>query len=145
MISNAFKNRKFLITSFMILVWDLKNLGPPHKIDFCRQDWVTSPAHRPHSVLERIWIKGCYLSQWLPQGERWPPKESKSWWIEILHIGPTNKFFFQSFFRLRIFFFRNKKNFFKQQLLFSFLCIVKQKKNFGVIRKILKNFDFQKS
>ena len=33
-----------------------------------------------HSVLERIWIKGSYLSQWLPQ-------ESKSWWIEILHGG----------------------------------------------------------
>ena len=41
----------------------------------------------PHSVLERIWIKGSYLSQWLPQGERGPPKESKSLWIEILHIG----------------------------------------------------------
>ena len=31
---------------------------------------------RVHSVLERIWIKGSYLSQWLPQGERGPPKES---------------------------------------------------------------------
>ena len=40
-----------------------------------------------HSVLERIWIKGSYLSQWLPQGERGPPKESKLWWIEILHVG----------------------------------------------------------
>ena len=40
-----------------------------------------------HSVLERIWIKGSYLSLWLPQGERRPPKDSKSWWIEILHGG----------------------------------------------------------
>ena len=40
-----------------------------------------------HSVLERIWIKGSYLSQWLPQGEREPPKESKSPWIEIFHGG----------------------------------------------------------
>ena len=40
-----------------------------------------------HSVLERIWIKGSYLSQWLPKGERRPPKESKSRWIEILHGG----------------------------------------------------------
>ena len=40
-----------------------------------------------HSVLEQIWIKGSYLSQWLPQGERGPPKESKSQWIEILHVG----------------------------------------------------------
>ena len=38
-------------------------------------------------MLERIWIKGSYLSQWLPQGERGPPKESKSRWIEILHGG----------------------------------------------------------
>ena len=40
-----------------------------------------------HSVLEQIWIKGSYLSQWLPQGEMRPPKESKSWWIEIFHGG----------------------------------------------------------
>ena len=40
-----------------------------------------------HSVLEQIWIKGSYLSQWLPQGERGPPMESKSQWIEILHGG----------------------------------------------------------
>ena len=40
-----------------------------------------------HSVLERIWVKGSYLSQWLPQGERGHPKESKSRWIEILHVG----------------------------------------------------------
>ena len=38
-----------------------------------------------HSVLERIWIKSSYLSQWLPQGEKGPPKISKSLWIEILH------------------------------------------------------------
>ena len=29
-----------------------------------------------HSVLERIWIKVSYLSQWLSQGKRGPPKES---------------------------------------------------------------------
>ena len=40
-----------------------------------------------HSVPERIWIKGSYPSQWLPQGERGTPKESKSRWIEILHGG----------------------------------------------------------
>ena len=40
-----------------------------------------------HSVLERIWIKGSYLSQWLPQGKRGPPKEAKSQWIGILHGG----------------------------------------------------------
>ena len=40
-----------------------------------------------HSVLERIWVKGSDLSKWLPQGERGPPKESKSQKIEILHVG----------------------------------------------------------
>ena len=40
-----------------------------------------------HSVLERIWIKCSYVSQWLPQGERGPSKESKSRWIKILHGG----------------------------------------------------------
>ena len=40
-----------------------------------------------HSVLEGIWVKGSYLSQWLPQGERGPPKESKSQWIKIFHGG----------------------------------------------------------
>ena len=40
-----------------------------------------------HSVLERIWVKGSNLSKWLPQGERGPPKESKSLWIEIIHVG----------------------------------------------------------
>ena len=46
-----------------------------------------SRYYQEHSVLERIWIKGSYLSQWLPKGERGPPKESKSQWIEILHGG----------------------------------------------------------
>ena len=46
------------------------------------------------SVLERIWIKGSYLSQWLPQGEMGPHKESKSWWIEILHGGSQFTIFF---------------------------------------------------
>ena len=48
---------------------------------------VKSSLEFAHSVLERIWVKGSYLSQWLPQGERGPPKESKSRWIEILHGG----------------------------------------------------------
>ena len=50
------------------------------KVDFLISDMC-------HSVLERIWVKGSYLSQWLPQGERGPPKESKSQCIEILHGG----------------------------------------------------------
>ena len=46
--------------------------------NFLKNFWITT-----HSVLERIWVKFSYLSQWLPQGERGPPKESKSRWIEI--------------------------------------------------------------
>ena len=42
------------------------------------QEW---PIFTLHSVQERIWIK------WLPQGERRPPKDSKSRWIKILHGG----------------------------------------------------------
>ena len=50
-------------------------------------DWKKEIELINHSVLERIWVKGFYLSKWLPQGERGPPKESKSRWIEILHVG----------------------------------------------------------
>ena len=46
--------------------------------------WFSDPMH---SVPEQIWIKGSYPSQWLPQGERGPPQESKSLWIEIFHGG----------------------------------------------------------
>ena len=42
---------------------------------------LLSKGLRLRSVLERIWIK------WLPQVERWPPKESKSLCIEVLHGG----------------------------------------------------------
>ena len=48
------------------------------------------------------------------------------------------------FFRLTKPFFRNKKILFKEQLLFSFLCIVKQKK-IRAIGIILKFFIFQKT
>ena len=40
-----------------------------------------------HSVLERIWVKCSDLSQWVSQGARGPPKESKSRWIEIFRGG----------------------------------------------------------
>ena len=43
----------------------------------------------------------------------------------------------------KVFFFRLTNFFFKEQLLFSFSCIVKQKKNFGAIRKFLKIFIFE--
>ena len=69
-------------------------------------------------------------------------KISMNW--NPLHWDPIIKYFFKVFFRLTIFFFRNKKSLSKKQLLFSFLCIVKQKK-IGVIRNFLKFFDFQKS
>ena len=67
---------------------------------------------RKYSVLERIWIKGSYLSQGLPQGERRPPKESKSQWIEIFHGGSHEKKI--KFFQTDDFFFR-KFSFSKEQ------------------------------
>ena len=60
-----------------------KGLKAAHIFVACK--W--SSMYYVHSVLERIWIKGSYLCQWLPQGERGPPKESQSQWIEILHVG----------------------------------------------------------
>ena len=42
------------------------------------QEW---PIFTLHSMLERIWIKGSYLSQWLPQDESRLPKESKSQYV----------------------------------------------------------------
>ena len=62
-----------------------------------------------HSVLERNWVKGSNLSKWLPQGERGPPKESKSRWIEILHGGAQEQIFFSKFFLDYQFFFSGTK------------------------------------
>ena len=48
--------------------------------------------------------------------------------IEMPNMCPFEKKEKEGFFRLSTFFFRNKKILSKEQLLFSFLCIVKQKK-----------------
>jgi hypothetical protein len=94
-----------------------------------------------YTVLERIWIKGSYLRQWLPQGERKPNwvkitmNWNLSWWV------PLTKRFFQT----NNCFFQEQKKFSKEQLLFSLFMYCKAKKKFGVIRKCLKFFDFQKS
>ena len=60
-------------------------------------------------------------------------------------LGPTNKIFFQSFFQTNNFFFQVQKIFFQETTFVQFFMYCKAKKNFGVIRKILKIFDFQKS
>ena len=81
-------------------ICELRKVGPSHHPE---NVWISDKTRRCtvirnwkfhlkfpfeyHSVLERIWIKGSNLSQWLPQGERRPPKESKSRWIEIFHSG----------------------------------------------------------
>ena len=79
-----FKHKKYVLVNLMVI-----NFGSNCSVK--TQKLLRFQAHGTtelqHSVLEWIWIKGSYLSQWLPQGERWPPKESKSWWIEILHGG----------------------------------------------------------
>ena len=60
-------------------------------------------------------------------------------------LGPTNKIFFQSFFQTKKFFFQEQKNFFQGTTFIQFFMYCKAKKNFGVIRKFLKIFDFPKS
>jgi hypothetical protein len=60
-------------------------------------------------------------------------------------LGPTNKFFFQSFFQTKNFFFQEQKFFFQGTTIVQFFMYCKAKKNFGAIRKFLKIFDFQKS
>ena len=101
-------------------------------------------ANPLHIVLERIWVKGSYLSQWLPQGEKGPPKESQSLWIEILHIGSQFTLWFlkiknfQKFSDHSEFFFcptihkkLNKSCFLEKNFLFL-------KKNFFSLKKNLK-------
>ena len=61
--------------------------------------------------------------------------------MKMPNMHPFEKKEKEVFFRLTIFFFQEQKNFSKKHLFFSFLCIVRQKKNFGVIRKFLKIFE----
>ena len=83
-----------------------------------------------HSVLERIWIKGSYLSQWLPQGERGHPKESKSRWIEILHGGSQFTLWF-----LKIKNFQKFSN--HSEILFCFTILKKLNKSCSLEKKFL--------
>ena len=79
-----------------------------------------------HSVPEWIWIKGSYLSQWPPQGERGPPKESKSQWIEILHGGSQFTLWFLKIKNFRI----TPKFFFALQYIKNWTKVVPWKKIF---------------
>ena len=61
-----------------------------------------------HSVLEWIWIKGSYLSQWLPQGERDPLRSQNHYELKSSTLGPNllNDFWKSKIFgSLRNFFF----------------------------------------
>ena len=90
-----------------------------------------------HSVLELIWIKGSYLSQWLPpQGGRGPLKESKSRWIEIFHRGSQ---FTLWFLKIKIFqkFSDHSKFFFALKYIKNWTKVVPWKKNFVPEKKIL--------
>ena len=60
-------------------------------------------------------------------------------------LGPTNKIFFQSFFQTKKIFFQEQKKIFQGTTFIQFFMYCKAKKNFGVIRKFLKIFDFPKS
>ena len=88
-----------------------------------------------HSVLERIWIKGSYLCQILPQGERGPPKESKSWWIEILHGGSQFTLWFLK--KKNQKFSDHSEFFFALQYIKNLTKVVSWKKNLFLIKKNL--------
>ena len=79
-----------------------------------------------------------------PTGWKLIPHRSKismNW--NLLHLDPIIKYFLKVFFLSNNFFFRNKKSLSKKQLLFSFLCIEKQK-NFLEQSEIFWNFLFLK-
>ena len=86
---------------------------------------------RNHSVLEQIWVKGSY--QWLPQGERGPPKESKSQWIEILHNGSQFTQWFLKIKNFRI----TPKFFFALQYMKNWIKVVPWKMFFFPEKKLL--------
>ena len=54
-------------------------------------------------------------------------------------LGPTNIFFFKVFFRLRIFFFQEKKNFFLGTTFVQFFMYCKAKKKFRSDPKFFEN------
>ena len=55
----------------------------------------------PHSVPEWIWIKGSYLSQWLPQGERGDPLRSQN--LNELKSSTVGPNLLNDFWRSKIF------------------------------------------
>ena len=93
-----------------------------------------------HSVVERIWIKGSYLSHRV-KGD--PLRSQNHDALKSSTLFPTNKFCFQSFFQTKNFYFQEQNFFFKKQLLFIFLCILKQKKISEWSEKISKILIFK--
>ena len=82
--------------------------------------WLNSELHPLNQGPEPIWnttTASKYIPRWTRISVNWNPPFQTSH-----HKIPK-----EVFFRLTTFFFRNKKFLFKEQLLFSFLCIVKQK------------------
>ena len=82
-----------------------------------------------HSVLERIWIKGSYQSQWLPQGKGDPLRSQNHDKLKSSTVGPNlpydfwkSKFF--TIFRI------TPKFFFALQYIKNWIRVVPWKKNF---------------
>ena len=65
--------------------------------------------------------------------------------MKMPNMCPFEKKEKEVFFRLTTFFFQEQKFFFQGTTFVQFFMYCKAKKNFGVIRKFLKIFDFQKS
>ena len=106
------------------------NWNPTFQAFFFVRNWRHQKDISKHSVLERIWVKGSNLSQWLPQGERGPPKESKSRWIEILHGGSQ---FTLWFLKIKIF----QKFSDHSEIFFCFTIHKKLNKSCSLKKKIL--------
>ena len=79
---------------YLGFVWqircNLRHLARLHKDAFWKYffRWKFSKIML-HSVLERIWIKGSYLSQWLPQGERGPLRSQNHDELKSSTVGPN--------------------------------------------------------
>ena len=103
----------------------------------CRIHWHSMARA---NLKKSVWLvtNTTAASKYIPSSPRisinWNPPFSTS-----LH-----KILKEFFLEKQLFFFGNQKIMSKKQLLFSFLCIVKQKKNFGAIWKFFKIYFIKK-
>ena len=95
-----------------------------------------------HSVLERIWITGSYLSQWLPQGERRPLRSQNHDELKSSMVSPTllNDFWKPKIFGHSDFFFALQYIKTLQKLSLEKIFFVPEKKIISLKKTLNKNF-----